>query len=68
MTAVRNPTATVDRRSLQAFEQTTAALGRSTAGRTPTSPLGAELRSSLLLLLGVLGGPALVALVLLASA
>jgi hypothetical protein len=57
-----------DRRTVSAFERTTAALGRSTGrlagGPRPSSPLGAELRSSLLLFLAVLGLPLLLIIVL----
>jgi len=63
MTAVR-PATPRDHRTVAAFERTTAALGRSTgAARTPT-PLGAELRSSVLLFLAVLGVPLLLVLFL----
>ncbi|CAN5396750.1 hypothetical protein BH10ACT1_BH10ACT1_41410 [soil metagenome] len=63
MTAVRSTTPP-DRRTVAAFERTTAALGRTTGAPRPPTPLGAELRSSALLLLAVLGLPLLLVLLL----
>lgn len=60
MSAVRAPAPRPDRRSLLAFERTTAALARSAGRRRAPTPLGDELRSSALLLLAVLGLPLLV--------
>lgn len=66
MTAVRTPTARTDRSTVTEFDRRTAALRRASGRTRVTTPLDGELRSSLLLLLAVLGLPLLV--VLLAAA
>lgn len=62
MTLARTAALRPDRRGLAGFERTTAALARATGRPRPHTPLGAELRSSLLLLLAVLGLPLVVVL------